>query len=370
MSEPAVAATGQPDGATPRVDRSGKPASGARIPSLDGLRAISILAVVLGHIAGTAGSPRLYLGGIDIASLGVRVFFVISGFLITGLLLEEREATGTISLPRFYLRRTLRIFPAYYFFLLMLALAQALGWIELRPRDLLHGLTYTENYSQDHSWYVGHIWSLSVEEQFYLLWPAVMLLAGSLRGLRLAAAFVLLAPVVRVAEWMLFPSWREHIIGHSFETVADAIAVGCVLAGSRDRLWQRPGYRRLLTGPWFALVPLALLVVASFDSARVKHSIGMTLMNLGIALCIDRCVRFPGDLVGKLLNSRPFVFVGVMSYSIYLWQQPFLNRLSGSVTATFPLNVALATVAALGSYYLIEKPALRARVRIERRYLA
>jgi peptidoglycan/LPS O-acetylase OafA/YrhL len=370
MSAPAVTATSQPDGATPRLETAAKPASGARIPSLDGLRAISIIADLHGHSSGTLGSPTFSLGSVDIASLGVRVFFVISGFLITGLLLHERQATGTISLPRFYLRRTLRIFPAYYFFLGMLALAQGLGWIELRPRDLLHGLTFTENYSEDHSWYVGHIWSLSVEEQFYLLWPAVMLLAGTRRGLRLAAGFVLMAPVFRVAEWMLLPSWREYITGHSFETIADAIAVGCVLAGSREALWQRPGYRRLLSGPWFALVPLGLLVVASFGSARIKYPIGMTLMNLGIALCIDRCVRFPGDLVGKLLNSRPFVFVGVMSYSIYLWQQPFLNRHSASVTATFPFNFALATVAALGSYYLIEKPALRARVWIERRYLA
>src|SRR6185295_15574152 len=109
------------------------------------------------------------------------------------------------------------------------------------------------------------------------------------------AAFALAAPLVRVAEWLLVPAWREHLIGHSFETVGDAIAAGCVLAGIRGWLWRRPGYRAFLASPWFLAVPMAVVAAGSFDEARVKLPLGMTIMNAGIALIIERCVRFPGD---------------------------------------------------------------------------
>src|SRR5712692_903449 len=114
----------------------------ARIPSLDGLRAVSIAFVLIAHLVFTAKFP--FLSGIpdgwfeNLGALGVRVFFVISGFLITNLLLSELEAKQTIHLPRFYFRRTLRIFVPYYFFLLVMILLQALGWVRLTSKDFLH----------------------------------------------------------------------------------------------------------------------------------------------------------------------------------------------------------------------------------------
>src|SRR5437764_10948892 len=111
---------------------------GLRIPSLDGLRAVSILFVLAGHLSGTQGFPTLphALSG-NLAVFGVRVFFVISGFLITSLLLDEESRTGTVSLRRFYFRRTMRIFPPFYTYVACIALASALGWVELRDYDLL-----------------------------------------------------------------------------------------------------------------------------------------------------------------------------------------------------------------------------------------
>ena len=113
-----------------------------RVPGLDGLRAISILLVLCGHLDGTSGfynNPAFWNHIGDIANLGVRVFFVISGYIITLLLLRETEKTGTISLKQFYIRRTLRIFPASYFFILVIALAYRFGVFALHPGDLLHG---------------------------------------------------------------------------------------------------------------------------------------------------------------------------------------------------------------------------------------
>jgi peptidoglycan/LPS O-acetylase OafA/YrhL len=101
-------------------------------------------------------------------SFGVRIFFVISGFLITGLLLNERERTGTISLPDFYVRRAYRILPAAYVFMLAMIAAH---WHALSWSSIFAALTYSSNYLHEKNWVLGHLWSLSVEEQFYLLWP-------------------------------------------------------------------------------------------------------------------------------------------------------------------------------------------------------
>src|SRR5262249_9000682 len=199
-----------------------------RIPSLDGFRAISIGLVLFGHLLGTSGFFLTldFNKHLAIGELGVRVFFVISGFLITNLLLTEAAATGRIHIGRFYLRRTFRIFPPYYVFILAAALAAMAPWIELNPGDLFSTLTYTSNSHVTRSWNVCHTWSLAVEEQFYLLWPALLVLLGGRRAVWLAALFVFAAPLIRLGLWELTVSARDGV-GNRFETVADSIAVGC-----------------------------------------------------------------------------------------------------------------------------------------------
>lgn len=146
-----------------------------RLPSLDGLRAVSIALVFLGHLSGTKGFPNLVQIG-DYAHLGVVAFFVISGFLITRLMLLEHAKFGDVSLRLFYARRALRLLPAAYTYTLCVGLMWAAGFIQLHSRDMWHVLTYTVNYQIDRSWDFGHLWSLSVEEQFYLLWPFMFVL--------------------------------------------------------------------------------------------------------------------------------------------------------------------------------------------------
>src|SRR5262245_26497608 len=193
-----------PPAATDRRTMSIRPAiDHERIPSLDGLRAISIAFVFLGHLAGTRGFPIGTAPGnaLNTAELGVHVFFVISGYLITGLLLQEVARHGRIDVPRFYLRRTLRIFPPYYALLAVLFVADLAGLVPLHDHDVLRAMTYTSNYDPNRSWFVGHTWSLSVEEQFYLLWPAVVLLLRPRRAVVAAAAVVVLVPIIRIASW-------------------------------------------------------------------------------------------------------------------------------------------------------------------------
>src|SRR4051812_4266975 len=149
-----------------------------RLPSLDGLRALSILAVLFGHVAGTRGAyqPLPFMG--SLAILGVRVLFVLSGFLITFLLLKEQARTGAISLRAFYFRRMLRIFPVFYAFLLGVALLKTGGILHVPWVDLVTAGSFLGDF-RTADWNVSHFWSLSTEEQFYFFWPALLVFAGS-----------------------------------------------------------------------------------------------------------------------------------------------------------------------------------------------
>jgi len=338
-----------------------------RIPSLDGLRAISIVMVLFGHLAGTRGFPVSYAIGnrLGLAEVGVHVFFVISGYLITRLLLEELERHGRISLQSFYIRRTLRIFPPYYLFLGVLLVLSAVGLIVLGSSDLPRALTYTSNYDEHRTWFVGHTWSLSVEEQFYLMWPLLLVASGRRRAIVIAAIVVVLAPIVRIVSW----EWlglSGDAIGSRFETVADAIAIGCLLAATRTWLHQQPLYMRALSSPWFALVPLVGIAAQTLhDHPVADFLVGVSVINVAAALTIDWCVTYASGRVGRVMNATPLVVIGTLSYSLYLWQQLFLNRSASNAMSAFPLNIVLVSAAAAASYLLVERPALNLRRRIE-----
>jgi peptidoglycan/LPS O-acetylase OafA/YrhL len=212
---------------------------------------------------------------------------------------------------------------------------------------------------------VAHTWSLAVEEQFYLLWPALLVVLGVRRAVWLAGAYLALAPLGRVLVWYLHPAWRDGM-GHTFFTVADTISAGCLLAALTDTFWKKDWYRALLGSRWFALVPVAVLAVGALeDRPRFAFSVGAVVVNAGVALCIDRCLRFPDSVATRLLSVAPLVAIGRMSYSIYLWQQPFLNRYSAGLAASFPENLILLAVVSVVAYFAVEKPALSARAALE-----
>jgi len=317
----------------------------------------------MAHLYRGKGFPRMPKLVGSLGDFGVRVFFVISGYLITTLLLDERARSGTISLRGFYVRRIYRIFPAFYAFLAVVVTLAATGAITLQPGDILHAATFTMNHHQARSWWVGHLWSLSVEEQFYLIWPTVFLVAGIERALGVAAAAVVLAPAARVLTWHLMPSAREGI-GESFPTICDSVALGCLLAGMGPWLGRQPRYLWFLRSPLAALLPLVALGAHQlWISPSVYLPVGHSAVDVALALYIDRVVRFPGTLDGRVLNVGALEFVGKLSYSLYLWQQLFLNRTSTSPLCAFPLNLVLAALVAVVSYYGVERTFLRLRAR-------
>jgi peptidoglycan/LPS O-acetylase OafA/YrhL len=330
------------------------------IPGLDGLRAISIAFVFVAHLIGTRHFPiALTPSAIKWGEFGVRVFLVISGYLITSILLAELRRNGTISLTRFYFRRTLRLFPASYFLILVVAILAAKHIVALARWDLTFAITYTMNYHEARAWSLGHLWSLAVEEQFYLLWPVTLLILGPRRSVRFLIGLLVIAPFLRLFSPYVGPAFN-------FLIWSDALATGCLLAILREDLAANRRYSRLLASRWFFVVPLTALLAAFIPSTKVEWLVGVTLMNLAIAVSVDWAMRMPLTAVGRFLNWPAVSFVGVLSYSLYLWQQLFLNRASASPYCAFPLNLILAIAMALFSYLIIEAPFLRFRAAFER----
>lgn len=370
--------------AHPAESTSNQP-SDRRIPSLDGIRAVLVVVVFTAHLLGTRNFPlsRDSIPFEHWAYLAMRVFFIISGFLITGILISEVKRRGTVDLVRFYFKRTFRIFPAYYAFLIVIAIAGWLGAIQLGPGDLLHAFTYTSNYNPDRAWHLGHTWSLSVEEQFYMLWPLALLLAGIRR-----------ATLGLVGLMVIIPLWRIVLVAlpqgafglgllqagmeHTFETTADVIAVGCLLALLRPRLWEFAPYRKLIESRAIIGVLLFTIVVPLVpelaDRAQgtpramlltLHYAVGLPTVNVAVAVLVDWAMRHPVGSVGRILNHPWAVRVGVMSYSLYLWQQIFLNRRVDHVITMFPLNVILAVTCAWLSFRFVEMPFLELRDRLD-----
>lgn len=330
--------------------------STSRIPSLDGLRAVSIVLVLMSHVPHTYGYPlhatwEIILGNFGIAhgEMGVAVFFVISGYLITTLLMKEREKAGRISLGNFYVRRALRIFPAAYLYLLVIT---ALEWHTIAKGPLLAGWLYCMDFMRIRPWNLLHLWSLGVEEQFYLLWPVALVLFWKKKE-KIAIGAILAAPLFRV----LFRFGGMHgIMGYAFPCVEDALAAGCLLAMYRDRIPTR------LVDQLVVPMLIFVLAVNQFPFPfGVYPLLLQTPRNLCIALLVDHCIRKEY----RFLNWGPVVWVGVISYSLYLWQMPFMKQSPsvnpGHIWFEFPYNVGFALVAGCASYYVVERPVLRLR---------
>ena len=343
------------------------------VPSLNGFRAVAILLVILCHLSLKPGSlfAVLPLAG----DIGVQLFFVISGFLITLLLERERRRTGTVSLKRFYIRRCLRILPAYVFFLLAMALLQQLGAVHVPPGAWVNAATYTTSLvSLDDGGDLGHTWSLSVEEHFYLLWPFLFLILGRRRGFFACAAYVALTPLLRVAYYTYVA--RHGGVSVSFFTFCqmDCIAVGCCLAllatsaTARRYLWPSAGCLAVLLLGAAALLLLSKALTTAFAQDRAvalyQTFLSPTANALLLAVIVWCGINASGSWLSGLLNSRPLVLVGVLSYSIYLWQQPLTDWTRDGGVLSFPFNVCLVALAACFSYVVIESPFLRLKERL------
>ncbi len=339
------------------------------LPALDGLRAVAVGLVICFH-AGFRFIP---------GPLGVQVFFVLSGFLITWLLLKEHRRTGTVSLRAFYTRRALRIFPAYYVFLGVSALLTWViplwtPWPGVRGM-FIAGLFYAVNYytaiTNPNPSPITHAWSLGVEEQFYLLWPPIARRVGLDRP---RLAWGLVALMAAVAAWRAILASVGHLPGWeytAFDTRCDALAAGCLLAILLQRARARELAARLGKSSVLPLVLIAALAYSQTGSFRFARSVfGGTIDSLIIAVLIAQLMQLHDHWLWRWLEWRVVRFIGLISYPLYLYHQHAFRiafdltrlRYSAQLLTGLALSVGLATA----SYYGVERPFLRLKRRFSR----
>ncbi len=354
------------------------PRAGTRLPSLDGWRAVSITLVLGAHCIGKAGFPKAWENGFTWlfdGNLGVRFFFVLSGFLISWLLLGESDARHAISFKDFYLRRAIRILPVYGMFLVALGLLGCFTVYHTTTTEWITNLTFTRNFI-----FGGpasrHLWSLSVEEQFYLLWPALFVLSGYGRRwwltLLVLGGPMLIAPLARVIAYL-----HPHFAWPLFTTLStlnyfDSLAYGCAGAICLSRAPEAVG--RWVANSWMTALAVAAIALPYVLTHKERFGLftvplGPMLQGLAFTFLLIKSVLNPRGIF-SVLNWAWVKWLGVLSYSIYIWQQLFYSDAKDlgwpeSVWfLRFPGWLLAAVLTATLSYYLLEKPLLKLRARL------
>ncbi|MFT4120119.1 acyltransferase family protein [Bradyrhizobium sp.] len=348
--------------------------NGGRIPSLDGWRALAIISVMLTHLWATNkfhdDGPITHYVTMQ-GDLGVRVFFVLSGFLITHLLLTEYEKFGRISLKAFYTRRILRIFPVYYAYLFVLLALSAAGLYREGLTAWIGAFTFTRDLIGQSS-ATGHFWSLAVEEQFYLIWPAAIVGLSLTRRRRLFSALLTGVMVICFVARLL-PCAPELVCktilrNHSPLMYMDSIAVGCLMAPAIDSktFWRwRPSLG----------LPASILLLASTlfvdVESKLLSSILLTTQALLIAICVAVSATAKSGIVFRTLNHPAIVQIGLLSYSLYVWHMIFLAHFIGPPLAALPIYDwrlwwIPSLIVAIISFHLFETPILKLKKRFER----
>ncbi|MFI5361865.1 MAG: acyltransferase family protein [Elusimicrobiota bacterium] len=339
----------------------------SRLPSLDGLRFIAALLVILGH--GGLGLP---------AGDGVTYFFVLSGLLFSWLFQKEWAAHGRIDFKQFYVRRAFRIIPAFYAAILFTVLGKLALHLPVNFPHAAASALFVGNY---YNAFHGHpatgfdlFWSLGVEEQFYLLWPLCFVFFMN-KGPRALSRF-LAASIAAVCAWRSLLALGFGVASpylyDAFDTRFDSLALGC-LAG----LWVTNGkanaaLARLTRTGFEPLLSLAGIVGLNLAASAFHYSVGFTLEAALMAVLIAQLVVLHDHGLWRWLNHRSLKFLGTLSYSTYLyhaWGLALAGKLKMLPLAPrVAVGVALSLGLACASYYAVERPFLSLRRRFESRF--
>jgi peptidoglycan/LPS O-acetylase OafA/YrhL len=336
------------------------------LPTLDGWRCLAILAVLIDHGAVYFPSLRQY-SPLRLGPNGVSLFFAISGFLICTRLLEERKLTGRISLKGFYIRRAFRILPPAFAYVCVIAVLGAVGLLAVTRIEVWSSLFFFRNYVPA-SWitngwggYTIHFWSLAVEEHFYLIWPALLILFGLRYSTWAAGSFAVSVAMWR--WWSLSNDWiGDRLPGLMFysrtDIRLDGLLLGCLVAmlvfHERSGKWIAQKFKRAV---WFALALTYVLTQA----VRGHHF--YTIWESAIlALLVAGTVLDANSWVGRFLELPLCKWIGRLSYSLYLWQELFLipgGRGALSNLQIFTIGLILTFGMAVLSYRFLERPLIR-----------
>ena len=343
-------------------------ASKRRLPCLDGWRALAITLVLGSHFIVSDGFPsalRPVLCRVFDGNLGVRIFFVISGFLITLLILREANVSK-FSLKNFWVRRALRILPVYLTFLSVLLVLQKFTPFEMTAQQWLGALTFTANHAGKLEWTTAHLWSLSVEEQFYLVWPLIYCCFAN--RFAVLGGFAIGAIVTSVVARFLGVASPDVNVLTNISTLTnlDSLAIGCCFAYLA--YWRGSLFSDARTQKTLLLFGLCCLIGPRllFGIGSLKNLVGplMPLVQaIGFGTLLVLSISSADQRWTKWLQWTPMVWLGTLSYSLYIWQQIFCTSgdvfgLDGAAYLRFPGSILAAVLAAVVSYNFIEKPIL------------
>lgn len=317
------------------------------IPTLDGWRALAVLLVIICH---ECLEHNVLTGWISsVGALGVKIFFGISGYLICTLLLVERQNTLGICLRDFYLRRAFRILPAAFTYLSFLLIATMFGWILIDRASVLACVFVIAN-NAPVGYFVNHFWSLSLEEQFYVVWPAVVAFAGVTGAKRIAGAAVVVIPF-----WRFIYAWMYHnsVPVNRSDMTLDVFFAPCLLAILLFKPENRKRATRILN---FGTVMTLLIIAASCEIVHPSPAIRKAILTVIVPPVVVSTVLHPKWAVSSFLELGPVKWIGRISYSLYLWQQVFTSH---AVVQPFAIRMLVLFAIAAASYYCIEQPAIR-----------
>ncbi|AMR31045.1 hypothetical protein A0256_06195 [Mucilaginibacter sp. PAMC 26640] len=294
-------------------------------PFMDGLRGVAILTVILAHV--TRDQP--WSGYLD-GTIGVHIFFILSGFLITTLLIKEKLKYGTVSLKKFYARRALRIFPVAYLYILVLIILNYAFKLQIVPLSFIGAALYLKNFPVPLDWYTGHFWTLSIEEQFYLFAP-IILITSLNRYLKVIVFLCIAVPLLNYLAFnnisVFYTNRVLHVVIYIILAILDRGAL-YILSGSllAVLLFKNVLNLQKLSNSYYLssiLFCLALVIHYPFTGnlfvipyfSAIASTVLITAV-IGLNLVAD-------NLLTKLLSNPILVKTGILSYSIYIWQQIF-----------------------------------------------
>jgi peptidoglycan/LPS O-acetylase OafA/YrhL len=346
-------------------------------PALDGLRGVAILMVIATHaniVSGWAGD------------VGVDIFFVLSGFLITSLLIEEWDRFGSIGLKGFYARRALRLLPALMVMLAVVVIWHYLTNSRVAPRTALDGLIalfYSSNWMfalglRQPVHVFAHTWTLSIEEQFYLWWPIVLILLLRRTGTRASllhwVAFgMFILAVERVVLFAGMPRGAYNWLSYATDARADTLLMGCAAAILlSSKLIPRGGKIRaaLKYSAWFICIPGLILIGIPAGLSAGFCAIGLHVATaLFAVLILVEVVISDAGMLAWLLSRRWLVYIGKISYGLYLWHYPIFGEVQARKWPRWyelSIELGLTVFATMVSFYLIERSALKLKTRFRR----
>lgn len=343
-----------------------------RTKGFDGLRCLSIMLVILGHAQiiqpGESGSLRDNISYYYSGGAGVTIFFALSGFLITSLLLRERTTTGSINLKYFFIRRFLRLLPPLIPFYIGIVVFMSLGYIRESYLGLAASVFYVYNFIPKaklfYSAELAHTWSLAVEEQFYLTWP-ILLRFFSNAKVYLFAGVVMLLSILSFFFLKLIPisaGGTSYLLGEVFFTsrwiipAISPILLGCLAAFVLH-------YQSASVSAFFTASRSALLVVGSLLLPLLFLGEASVLLPLVFSIGVCAAILWISvnqrSILVRLLEWGPIRYVGLISYGLYVWQGFFVRSGQGFLPKIWlhdmPFNIPLAFLAAIVSYELLEK---------------